>query len=151
MLKKEVNMKMFKIISIALALVFVGCAQPGVQEVGAGATNYVLNYETGTIVSIRSVVIKDNGTGTFIGGLIGAVLGSTMGRGRGSALTTLAGGLAGAYAGNQIGKANAQELTVQLDGSEATIVAITKGMKYYTGEHIRIVKRDRKIIRVEAY
>ncbi len=144
-------MRVIKLALTALALVFIGCAQPGVQEVGAGATNYVLNYKTGTIVSIRPVVIKDNGTGTFLGGIIGAVLGSTMGRGRGSALTTLAGGIAGAYAGNQIGKANAQELTVRLDNNGETVVAITKGMKYYTGEHIRIVKRNRKIVSVEAY
>ena len=144
-------MKILKIITIALVLVFAGCAQPGVEEVGPNSTNYVLHYESGVIVSIKPVAIKDNGTGTFLGGLIGAVLGSTMGGGRGSVLTTLGGGLVGAYVGNQIGKANAQELTIQLDKNGEDVVAVTKGLKHYIGEHIRIVKRNSKIVSVEAY
>ncbi len=144
-------MKILNIGLVFLALIFVGCAQRGVQEVDASSTRYVLNYETGTIESIKPVVIKDNGAGTFIGGLVGMVVGSTIGRGNGSALAALAGGLGGAYVGNQIGKANAQELTVMLDSQNRSIVAIVKGKKYFVGEHIRIVKRGGRITSVEPY
>ncbi len=144
-------MKILNIGLVFLALIFAGCAQRGVQEVDASSTRYVLNYETGTIESIKPVVIKDNGTGTFIGGLVGMVVGSTIGRGNGSALAALAGGLGGAYVGNQIGKANAQELAVMLDSQNRSIVVIVKGKKYFVGEHIRIVKRGGRISSVEPY
>ncbi len=144
-------MKILNIGLVFLALIFVGCAQRGVQEVDASSTRYVLSYETGTIESIKPVVIKDNGTGTFIGGLVGMVVGSTIGRGNGSALAALAGGLGGAYVGNQIGKANAQELTVMLDSQNRSIVVIVKGKKHFVGEHIRIVKRGGRISSVEPY
>ncbi|MFK5881152.1 MAG: glycine zipper 2TM domain-containing protein [Sulfurospirillum sp.] len=144
-------MKILKISFLFFILVFAGCAQRGVQEVDASSTKYVLNYETGTIESIKPVVIKDNGTGTFIGGLVGMVVGSTVGRGNGSALAALAGGLGGAYVGNQIGKANAQELTVMLDSGNRSVVVIVKGKKHYVGEHVRIVKRGGRVSSVEAY
>ncbi len=144
-------MKIFKIGFLFLALIFVGCAQNGVQEVDAGSTRYVMSYETGTIESIKPVVIKDNGTGTFIGGLVGMVVGSTIGRGNGSALAALAGGLGGAYVGSEAGKANAQELTVMLDNANQSVVVITKGNKHYVGEHIRIVKKGGRVSSVEPY
>ncbi len=144
-------MKLFKIILVILVLIFAGCAERGVQELEPGATNYVLHYEDGTVLSIKPVVIKDNGNGAFIGSLIGAVLGSTVGRGRGSVLASLAGGLGGAYVGSQAGKANAQELTVQPDDANTEIIVIVKGTKHYIGEHVRIVKRGAKVISVEEY
>ena len=144
-------MKIFKTILVILVLIFAGCAKQGVQEVEPGATNYVLHYESGTVLSIKPVVIKDNGNGTFIGSLIGAVLGSTIGRGRGSVLASLAGGLGGAYVGREVGKANAQELTVQPDDYNTEIIVIVKGTKHYVGEHVRIVKRGQKIVSVEEY
>ena len=142
--------KFYLYIFTGVLLIFSGCAQPGLEEVDSSSTHYVAHYQTGTIVSIKRVAIKDNGTGTFLGGLIGAVLGSTVGRGRGSVLASLGGGLAGAYVGNQVGKANAQELTIDLDNGEHVVV-ITKGLKHFIGEHIRIVKRGGRIISVERY
>ncbi len=144
-------MKILKILIAGVLLIFAGCAQPGVQEVGANSTRYVLRYETGVITSIKPVAIKDNGTGTFLGGLIGAVLGSTIGRGRGSVLASLGGGLVGAYAGSEVGKANAQELTVELDDTGESVVVITKGLKHHVGEHIRIVKKNGRVSSVESY
>ncbi len=142
--------KLYFTLFLGIFLIFSGCAQPGLEEVDSSSTNYIAHYETGTIISIKNVAIKDSGTGTFLGGLIGAVLGSTIGRGRGSVLASLGGGLAGAYVGNQVGKANAQELTIDLDNGE-NIVVITKGLKHFTGEHVRIVKRGSRIISVERY
>ena len=144
-------MKILQICLLALALVFAGCANQGLQEVEPGATKYVMHYETGTIESIKPVAIKDNGNGTFIGGLIGAVLGSTVGRGRGSVLASLVGGLGGAYVGNQIAKANAQELTIRLDDGYENVVVVTKGLKHFVGQHVRVVKNGNRVSSVEEY
>lgn len=145
-------MKLFKILIFAAVIIFSGCAQQGAIEVGPNATDYVMNFETGRVIAIRPVVIKDNGTGTFIGAITGAVLGSMIGRGNGTTLATLAGGLGGAYAGNQLGKANAQELTIQLSRNHRDVVAVVKGQEFYVGERVRIVKKyGRRISSVEPY
>jgi outer membrane lipoprotein SlyB len=145
------TMKIFQVITLAFALLFFGCAQNGKTEVGPNATHYIMTYETGVVRSIRPVIIKDNGTGTFIGAITGVVLGSMIGRGNGTTLATLAGGLGGAYAGGQLGKANAQELTVQLDNYDQEVVVIVKGESFTQGEHIRIVKRNGRVSSVEPF
>ncbi len=131
-----------------LVLVTTACATRGVSEVGPGSTSYLMHYEDGRIVEINPVVIKDDGTGGFLGAITGTVLGSAMGRGRGNALATLAGGLLGAYAGNEAGKANAQELSVDLDNGDSVVV-ISKGHKFSVGQRVRIVIEDGRVASVE--
>ena len=139
------------LVSVLVGSLFLsGCATRGVNEVDPNAVNYELSYQVGTVESIRPVVIKDNGTGTFVGAITGAVLGSLVGRGRGNTLATLAGGLGGAYAGNQVGKANALELSVLLDNGRR-IVVIAKGKDFYKGERIRVVKHAGRVYSVEPF
>ena len=142
---------MKKILFILLTgLLLAGCATRGVNEVDSNAVNYELTYQVGTIESIKPVVIKDNGAGTFIGAISGLVLGSMIGKGRGSTLATLAGGLGGAYAGNQLNKANALELSVLLDDGRRVVV-IAKGKTFYKGQKIRIVKHNGRVYSVEPF
>ena len=143
-------MKKFLVTVLVGSLFFSGCAARGVNEVDPSAVNYELTYQVGTIESVKPVVIKDNGTGTFVGAISGVVLGSLVGKGRGNALATLVGGLGGAYAGNQLGKANALELSVLLDDGRR-IVVIAKGKDFYKGERIRIVKRNGRVYSVEPF
>lgn len=145
-------MKFFKIFVFIAAIVLSGCAQKGAIEVGPNATNYIMNFERGRVIAIRPVVIKDNGTGTFLGAVTGAILGSMVGKGNGTTLAMLAGGLGGAYAGNQLGKANAQELTIKLARNGREVVTVVKGQEFYVGERVRIVKKyGRRVSSVEPY
>lgn len=143
-------MKKFLMSVLVGSLFFSGCATRGVNEVDPDAVNYELSYQVGTIESVKPVVIKDNGTGTFIGAISGIVLGSMVGKGKGNTLATLAGGLGGAYAGNQLGKANALELSVLLDDGRR-IVVIAKGKDFYKGERVRIVKHNGRVYSVEPF
>jgi len=143
-------MKNFLVTVLVGSLFLGGCAARGVNEVDPNAVNYELSYQVGTIESIKPVVIKDNGTGTFVGALTGAVLGSLVGKGRGNTLATLGGGLGGAYAGNQLGKANALELSVLLEDGRR-IVVIAKGKNFYKGQRIRVVKHAGRVYSVEAF
>jgi uncharacterized protein YcfJ len=61
----------------------------------------------------KQAPVKDTNrvAGTVIGGVAGALLGNSVGGGRGKTLTTVAGAAAGAYAGNQVQK-NMQEKDV---------------------------------------
>ncbi len=135
------------ILSVTL-LTLGACASSGVSEISPGSTAYLMHYEDGRITGIKPVVIRDTGTGGFLGAITGAVLGSTMGRGRGNTLATLGGGLLGAYAGNEIGKANAQELMVDLNNGDSVVV-IAKGKKFALGQHVRIVLENGNVVSVE--
>ena len=142
-------MKKLLIVILGMTLLTLGaCANRAVNEVSPGSTTYLMHYEDGRITEIRPVVIKDSGTGGFLGTITGAVLGSTMGRGRGNALATLAGGLLGAYAGSEVGKANAQELVVDLNNGDSVVV-IAKGQQFAVGQHVRIVTENGNVISVE--
>ncbi len=143
-------MKKFITVIAVAGLFFTGCATRGLQEMDASSVNYEMSYQVGVVEHIKPVVIKDNGTGTFIGALSGVVLGSLVGQGKGNTLATLAGGLGGTYAGSELGKANAQELSVALDNG-GHVVVIAKGNMFQEGERVRIVKHDGRVYSVEPY
>jgi outer membrane lipoprotein SlyB len=126
-------------LSIAAMLSLGGCATNAGAEYSGKDYNQIKRYDTGRVIEARPVVISDSGTGTFLGGLIGVVVGSTMGHNAGKTLATLGGGLVGAYAGSEIAKANAMELTVELDNGE-NIVVVAKGVNIVAGDRVRIVK-----------
>lgn len=62
--------------------------------------------ECGVIESIRPLEVRGSasGVGAVVGGLGGALVGNTLGRGNGRTAMTIIGGGAGAYAGNEIEK-----------------------------------------------
>ncbi len=140
--------RLFSVTLIMMLLTLGACATSGISEVSPESTAYLMHYEDGRITDIKPVIIKDSGTGGFLGAITGAVLGSTMGRGRGNTLATLAGGLLGAYAGNEAGKANAQELMVDLDNGDSVVV-IAKGQQFAVGQHVRIMTKNGIVMSVE--
>jgi len=134
-------------ISTVIILFLSACAQTNAPEYSGATYQEIKTYEIGTVEAVRPVVISDNGTGTFIGALVGAVLGSTVGRGNGNALATLAGGLGGAYVGSQANKANAQELSVKLDNGQ-DIVVVAKGKQFFVGDRVKIIKEGNRVDQV---
>ena len=131
------------------ALMLGGCANTMVAPtISQSDAERVLSYQTGTVTSVRGVIVKDNGTGTLLGAVTGAVLGHMVGGGKGKKLATLGGGLLGAYAGSQAGAANAQELSVKLDNG-GSVVVVAKGVRFYPGSRVRIVSNHGKVVNVE--
>ena len=142
-------MKKFILSLIVLGMFFSGCSRLyNSNEVNLYDTNRVLTYENGVVEDVRRVVIKDDGSGTFIGAYTGAVLGSMFGEGKGNILSTLIGGLTGAFVGYESDKANAEELFIKLDDGK-NIVGIVKGIDILRGDRVRIIKEGNRIIRVE--
>ncbi len=130
-------------------LMFSGCTQMyKTNEVSLNQVDTVLTYKTGVVQDIKNVVVKDNGSGVFVGAYTGTVLGSMFGGGRGNVLSTLFGGLTGALAGYEADKANAQELFIKLDNGK-NIVVISKGVKIHKGDRVRLIMQGSKIVRVE--
>jgi len=130
-----------------VTLLFSGCASSNGPEYDGSTYQEIKKFETGRVEGVRHVVISDNGAGTFIGALTGAIIGSTMGQGNGSTLASLAGGLGGAYVGSEINKANAQELSVKLDNGEH-IVVISKGKEFEVGDRVKIIKNGNRVDQV---
>lgn len=145
-MKKEFIVAMM----MGASLILGGCANtmyaPSVSQSDA---QRVMSYETGTVTSVRGVVVKDNGTGSLLGAVTGAVLGHMVGGGHGKDLATLGGGLLGAYAGSQAGAANAQELTVRLDNGKGNVVVVAKGIRFNVGSRVRIVSDHGKVVNVD--
>ncbi len=78
--------------------------QPASAEVAAAQAAPCA--ECGVVEAVRAIQTRGSGTGfgAVLGGLGGAVLGNTLGRGNGRTAMTIIGGGAGAYAGNEIEK-----------------------------------------------
>jgi len=141
--------KILFILTISTMFLFVGCTKMyNSNEVSLSNVNTELTFQTGVIVDIKNVVIKDDGSGAMLGGYTGTVLGSLFGQGKGNVLSTLFGGLAGVFVGQEVDKANAQELFIKLDNGK-NIVVIVKGVDLKKGDKVRIIKRGYKIVRVE--
>jgi outer membrane lipoprotein SlyB len=141
-------MKRVLIPSFLAMILLSACATNQGPEYNGRTYNQIKTYLTGEVVEEKPVVVSDNGSGLFLGALIGGVIGSTMGRGAGNTLATLGGGLAGAYAGDEIGKANGDELTVKLDSGEY-IVVVVKGKQFMVGDRVKIIKDGNKVAQVD--
>ena len=134
---------------IVIGMFFSGCSRLyNSNEVSLYDTNRILTYESGIVEDVRKVVIKDDGSGTFIGAYAGTVLGSMFGKGKGNILSTLIGGLTGAFVGYESDKANAEELFITLDNGKK-ITVIVKGVDIKKGDRVRIIKNGDKVIRIE--
>jgi len=131
-------------------LVFGGCARDDVPEYDGRSYQQIKRYDIGEVTSVRPVVISDNGTGKFLGALIGGVVGYTIGGGDGKTLASLGGGLLGGYAGKEIGRANASELSVRLDRGE-NVVVVVKGQNIKVGDRVKIIKDGNKVAQVEKF
>ena len=124
----------------ALLLVLAGCAQPRGTEYDGRSYDRIKEVETGTVVDHRYVIVSDDGTGRFLGALVGAVLGSTMGGGEGRRLALVGGGILGGGIGSEAGKANAEELTVELDRGGTVVVVVKGDSGFLVGDRVRIIE-----------
>ncbi len=146
MVKKIIS---FGLIISVFSILYTGCAKMySSEEVSLYDVNAVYTYVDGTVVDVKLVKIRDDGSGAFTGAAIGTVLGSLFGDDRVSALTALIGGLTGAYVGSELGKANAEELYIKLDDGR-TVVTVVKGLKIKKGDRVRLILDGNRIVRVE--
>lgn len=121
------------------ALLVTGCARHQGYEYDARTYSQVKELRTGTVIDHRYVMVRDDGKGSFFGALFGAILGSTIGAGEGRGLATIGGTIAGSMVGSELGRANAEELTIELDGGEVIVVVVKGGNAFLPGDRVRIV------------
>ncbi|MEO1958856.1 MAG: glycine zipper 2TM domain-containing protein [Nautiliaceae bacterium] len=142
-------MKKLLIIVGIIFLFFSGCSRMySSNEVSLSEVNKELTYQMGVVEDVKKVVIKDNGSGLFVGAYAGSVLGSMFGKGKGNILSTLIGGLSGAFVGYEEDKANGEELFIKLDDGRRVVV-IVKGIDIKKGDKVRLILNGKRIVRVE--
>lgn len=99
----------------------------------------------GVVESVRTVELRGQatGVGAVAGGLTGAVLGNTMGRGNGNTAMTIIGAAGGALAGNEIEKNvkkhYAYRITLRMDDGSVRTVSQSTPPAFAVGDKVRLV------------
>jgi outer membrane lipoprotein SlyB len=125
---KSVVKQVLSVLGVAFLLVGCNNDYSGNRYEGKGVGE-VARTDYGTIVSLRKVEIKPEGSGTgaALGAVAGGLVGSMFGKGGGKLLGVGAGAVAGGIAGNAIETkaTDGVEYTVKLDNG--SVISLTQG------------------------
>lgn len=135
-------------IVFVLAVLFLqGCASSRSGRVySRDEARESLSVFYGTVLEVSPAVIEGTKSpiGPLVGGVTGAVVGSTIGEGSGKDIATVVGGLVGGLAGAAIEEGatrkDALEIVVELDNGQIMAVVQERDDEYRVGDRVRIVK-----------
>lgn len=109
----------------------------------------------GTILQIRGVSASrqdalSNGSGSVLGGIVGAVVGQSASKGRGKLLTTALGSVAGSMGGRDIAQAASQHRAWEMiiktaDGRTVAIVQEADGTQMRAGQRIYLISTGGRV------
>ncbi len=152
-------MKKVLIMTLSAASIMLSACTPklGGDDYSTSGAGEISQTFKGTIIAMRPVAINNNpngslGAGAVIGGLSGALLGSTIGGGKGRLVTGVLGGLAGGGAGqlieNKMGEQQGTEYQVQLDRGD--VITLTQGEepKMAVGQRVLVIQSGKDRSRV---
>jgi outer membrane lipoprotein SlyB len=131
---------------IALALL-AGCASSKSGDVySRDQARREQTVRMGLVESVREIMLEGTKSpvGTVAGAAVGGIAGSTLGHGKGSAVTAVigavAGGLAGAAIEEGVTRRRALEITVKLDnGQFLAIVQEGDAAEFRPGDRVRLL------------
>jgi outer membrane lipoprotein SlyB len=98
----------------------------------------------GSVEAINLVEVKGDGSylGMIGGGVVGALLGSQVGQGRGTTVAQLAGAAGGAFAGNEIEKrmrtTSHYEVVVRLENGGSQVISYAAQPGFRVGSRVRV-------------
>ena len=136
------------VVAVVLILAVAGCATSRSGNVYSRDQSRVVHevYDA-TVLYVRPVQIEGtkSGLGTVAGGVLGAVVGHTIGGGSGKAVATVAGGIVGAVAGSVaeegVTKRNGVEITVELDNGDTIAIVQEADEVFDVGDQVRVMMR----------
>ncbi|MBQ0723958.1 MAG: glycine zipper 2TM domain-containing protein [Cycloclasticus sp.] len=108
-------------------------------------TNKSICADCGVIVSTQLInnVKNTSGIGLVSGAVVGGLLGSKVGGGRGKDLATVAGAVGGAVAGNEIEKSSSAtqhyEITVRFDNGSSRVFNQVNQPTWQSGDRVRVI------------
>lgn len=153
---------MWRIISVMVigvsTVLVTGCASSlSGDTYSRNAAMQMQTVQYGTIQSLRGVRIQGTKSpiGAIGGAVVGGLLGSTVGGGRGKDLATVGGALAGGVAGSAIEEGatqqNGVEITVRLDnGRIVSIVQAVGAQMFSPGQRVQVITAPNGVTRVTA-
>lgn len=141
-----------------LAVLLTGCAGSMSSDTyNRNATMQMQDVQYGTVESVRGVRIAgtQSPVGIIGGAIVGGLLGSTVGGGRGKDLAAVGGAIAGGVAGSAIEQGatqqNGVEITVRLDnGRIVSIVQAVGNQMFSPGQRVQVVSAPNGASRVTA-
>ena len=98
------------------------------------------------VEAINAVEVKGEGSylGKIAGGVVGALIGSQIGQGRGTTVAQVAGAAGGAFAGNEIEKrvktTSHYEVVVRLENGGTQTISYETQPAYVVGARVRVDK-----------
>lgn len=141
-----------------LTVLLAGCASSMSSDTySRNAAMQMQNVQYGTVESVRGVRIEGTKSpvGAIGGAIVGGLLGSTVGGGRGKDLATVGGAIAGGVAGSAIEEGatqqNGVEITVRLDnGRIVSIVQAVGNQRFAPGQRVQVITAPNGVSRVTA-
>lgn len=153
-------MRQYLSISVSLLLVALlgACATSSPDVIQRGDAQRMAQVQDGVVLSLRTVVVEgsQSGAGAVVGGVTGAVAGSSMsGVSREAQVLGVLVGAAGAVAGNAIERMGtreeATELLIRLKGGETRAVVQAKGSEVFVpGDAVLLITSSGKVRVVKA-
>ena len=130
----------------AMVMGGAGCATyDGPQDYAQSEVRGVANVSYGTVESVRTVRLKEDGApvGTIGGAAVGGILGSQVGNGAGSAAAAVLGAVGGGIAGNaiehKITEHDGEEVVVRLDNGSSIAVVQAGSSGVRVGDRVRVL------------
>ena len=140
------GMKFIVCIMAAAMLTMGGCASSSSNVYTHEQTMQAQNVDTGTVESVKTVIIQASNppvAGGAIGGVTGGVVGSTIGQGGGRAVASIVGALAGAAIGavieKEAGTKDGFEIVVNLDNGRTIVVVQEADVSMFPGDRVRVL------------
>ncbi|HBT89592.1 MULTISPECIES: glycine zipper 2TM domain-containing protein [Desulfobacter] len=140
------GIKIIVCIMLAAMLTMAGCASSSSNVYTYEQTMQAQTVETGTVESVKSVIIQASNppvAGGAIGGVTGGVIGSSVGQGHGRGVATIVGALAGAAIGaaieHEAGTKNGLEIVVNLDRDRTIVVVQEADVPIFPGDRVRVL------------
>ncbi|HUX64334.1 hypothetical protein [Sulfuricella sp.] len=147
-------MKKLLVLTAASIVLLPGCANVPGSTAGLGSGDFsraqarqVMSVQFGTVQAVRAVQIEggQSGAGMAAGAVVGGLLASHVGTGRGQTVAGLLGAVGGGIAGAAGEKAMTRtagvEITVKLENGQALAVtqAVEQGEVFKTGDRVRVL------------
>lgn len=133
-------------IMAAAMMTMAGCASSSPNVYTYEQTMQAQTVDTGTVESVKSVIIQASHPpilGGAVGGVTGGVLGSTVGGGHGRDVATIVGALAGAAIGaaveNEVETKNGLEIVINLDSGRTIVVVQEADVPMFPGDRVRVL------------
>jgi len=139
----------FAMLAASALAITAGCASYSPQDYSYSEARTVESVAYGTIESVRPARLNEDHApvGTVAGAAVGGLLGSTLGRGAGGAVTTILGAVGGGLAGNAIEHSataqNGEEIVVRLDNGSMIAVVQGGSQGFEAGQRARVLTGPR--------